>query len=186
MAAGFKWQLLKEAKTDTVISIAAVEALDLKNIDGAYGMARKDILENIAAGDDMPAKILIDETFAEGFGEGTEDAKNIAQFINRVRIGMNPLYEFFDKIVQYRAWNEDFYGVIQGNFPEMYRVGRMLFLFRRIPSLACSYEKLSFAVARSLMARLFAHLASLCHGENKIGRRNNINGMPRILLDNGK
>jgi hypothetical protein len=98
MAAGFKRQLLKEAKTDNVISInidEAVEALDLKNIDGAYGMARKDILENIAAGDDMPAKILIDETFAEGFGEGTEDAKNIAQFINRVRIGMNPLYEFF-------------------------------------------------------------------------------------------
>ena len=23
--------------------------------------------------------------------------------------------------MQYRAWNEDFYGVIQGNFPEMYK-----------------------------------------------------------------
>jgi hypothetical protein len=122
MAAGFKRQLLKEAKTDNVISInidEAIEALDLKNVDGAFSMARKDILENIAAGDDMPAKILIDETFAEGFGEGSEDAKNIAQFVNRVRIEMNPIYEFFDKIVQYRAWNEDVYENIKANFPEI-------------------------------------------------------------------
>ena len=123
-AAGFKRQLLKEARTDNVISITpeeSVETLDMKNIDGAFGMARKDILENIAAGDDMPAKILIDETFAEGFGEGTEDAKNIAQFVNRIRVWLNPLYEFFDKIVQYRAWNEDFYATVQKSFPEMYK-----------------------------------------------------------------
>lgn len=121
-AAGFKRQLLKEARTDNVISITpeeSVEALDMKNIEGAFSMARKDILENIAAGDDMPAKILIDETFAEGFGEGTEDAKNIAQYVNRIRIWLNPLYEFFDKIVQYRAWNEDVYENIKANFPEI-------------------------------------------------------------------
>lgn len=123
LAAGFKRQLLKEAKTDNVISITpeeSVETLDMKNIDGAFGMARKDILENIAAGDDMPAKILIDETFAADFHEGSEDAKNIAQFINRIRIWMDPLYEFFDEIVQYRAWNKDFYGTLQRTFPEMY------------------------------------------------------------------
>jgi len=122
MAASFKRQLLKEAKTDNVISInidESVEALDLKNIDGAFSMARKDVLENIAAGDDMPAKILIDETFAEGFGEGTEDAKNIAQYVNRIRVWLNPLYAFFEKIVQYRAWNEDVYENIKANFPEI-------------------------------------------------------------------
>jgi len=123
-AASFKRQLLKEAKTDNVISITpeeSIETLDMKNIDGAFALARKDILENIAAGDDMPAKILIDETFAEGFGEGTEDAKNIAQFVNRIRVWLNPIYEFFDKIVQYRAWNEDFYATVQRDFPDMYR-----------------------------------------------------------------
>jgi hypothetical protein len=61
----------------------------------------------------MPAKILEEETFAEGFGEGTEDAKYIARFINRFRVSMNPRYQFFDKIVQYRAWNKDFYKTIQ-------------------------------------------------------------------------
>ena len=122
-AAGFKRQLLKEARTDNIISITpeeSVEALDMKNIDGAFAMARKDILENIAAGDDMPAKILIDETFAEGFGEGTEDAKNVAQFVNRIRIWLDPIYGFFDEIVQYRAWNKDFYATLQRDFPEMY------------------------------------------------------------------
>ncbi len=121
-AAGFKRQLLKEAKTDNVISITpeeSIETVDMKNLEGPFALARKDVLENIAAGDDMPAKILIDETFAEGFGEGTEDAKNIAQYVNRIRIWMNPLYAFFEKIVQHRAWNEDVYKTIKDNFPEV-------------------------------------------------------------------
>jgi len=122
MASAFKRNILKEAKTDNVISInveESIEALDMKNLEGPFALARKDVLENIAAGDDMPAKILIDETFAEGFGEGSEDAKNIAQYVNRIRIWMNPLYAFFEKIVQYRAWNEDVYENLKANFPEI-------------------------------------------------------------------
>ena len=71
--------------------------------------ARKNILENIALSSDMPAKLLNNETFAEGFGEGTEDAKVVAQYIDRIRTKMQPLYDFFDRIVMYRAWNPDFY-----------------------------------------------------------------------------
>ena len=65
----------------------------------------------------MPAKLLNSETFAEGFGEGTEDAKNVARFIDRVRVEMKPLYDFFDTVVQHRAWNRDFYETIQQDFP---------------------------------------------------------------------
>ena len=118
--AGIKRALLKEAATNNVISVAKdekIETLNMQNLDGAYGMARKNILENIAVSADMPAKLLNSETFAEGFGEGTEDAKHVARYIDRLRVQMDPLYRFFDQIVMRRAWNPEFYSIIQNEFP---------------------------------------------------------------------
>lgn len=119
---GIKRQLIKEAQTDNVISITApeerIETLNMQNLDGAFGQARKDILENIAAAGDMPAQLLNNETFAEGFGEGSEDAKKVARYIDRVRVELAPLYAFMDKIVQFRAWSPAFYDTIQREFPE--------------------------------------------------------------------
>lgn len=120
----FKRQLLKEAETDNVLSIGEddkIESLNLQNLEAPLTVARNDCLMNIASGVPMPAKLLTEETFAEGFGEGTEDAKQIAQFIDRVRIKAKDAYDFMDKIVRYRAWNPDFYkDVIQKKFPEEY------------------------------------------------------------------
>ena len=93
---GQKRQLVKEAETDNVLSISAtdneaIETLNMQNLDGAFGMARKDILENIAVSADMPAMLLNQETFAEGFADGTEDAKAVARYIDRVRVQMQPV-----------------------------------------------------------------------------------------------
>ena len=119
--AGVKRQLLKEAATNNVMSIdiaESVESLNLQNIDGAGSFARNNILKNIATAADMPAKLLDNETMVAGFGEGTEDAKNIARYIDGIRAWLNPAYEFFDEIVMRRAWNVDFYETIQADFPE--------------------------------------------------------------------
>jgi hypothetical protein len=122
---GQKRALLKEAEVDNVLGITPeedVESLDLTNLDGAYGMARRNILETIAAGDDMPAKLLNQETFAEGFGEGEEDAKYVAGYIERLQKWMRPAYKWCDKITQHRAWNPDFFESIKAKDPEY---GRM-------------------------------------------------------------
>jgi len=119
--AGMKRQLLKEAETNNVMSIDIsedIESLNLENIEGAGTFARTNILKNIATAADMPAKMLENETMVQGFGEGTEDAKNLARFIDGIREWMNPLYRFFDEIVMRRAWNEDFYSIIQRDYPE--------------------------------------------------------------------
>jgi hypothetical protein len=119
--AGVKRQLLKEAATNNVMSIdiaESVESLNLQNIDGAGSFARNNILKNIATAADMPAKMLDNETMVAGFGEGTEDAKNIARYIDGIRKWLAPTYEFFDEIVMRRAWNVDFYETIQADFPE--------------------------------------------------------------------
>jgi hypothetical protein len=106
---------------DNVISVTideSIETLNMTNTDTAMTTARKNILENIASAADMPAHMLNNETFAEGFGEGTEDAKAQAQYVNGIREDMQPLYDFFDRIVQYRAWNPEFYATVQAEFKD--------------------------------------------------------------------
>ena len=119
--AGVKRQLLKEAQTNNVMSIDLEEditSLDMQNVDGAGTYSRTNIIKNIATAADMPAKLLDNETLVAGFGEGTEDAKNIARYIDSIREWLNPVYEFFDDIVMRRAWNPEFYEIIQNDFPD--------------------------------------------------------------------
>ena len=137
--AGRKRSILKEAETNNVISIGpedSIEAINMQNTDTAMTVARKNLLENIASAADMPALMLNNETFAEGFGEGQEDAKSVVQYVDCVRREMQPLYDYFDKIVQARAWNPEFYKTIQAQFPE----------YRKIPYVKAFFDwKNSFA-----------------------------------------
>jgi len=121
--AAIKRQMLQDGTTGNVLSITpdeAIETLNMMNIDGAGGWARENIIKNIATSADMPAALLTQDTLTKGFGEGTEDAKNIGRYIDGLREWMKPLYDYFDRIVQYRAWNEDFYATIQREYPEEY------------------------------------------------------------------
>jgi len=118
---GIKRGMLKEAVNGSVINISTeeeIESLNLQNIDTSARSARKNILENIAAAAGMPAKLVNSETLAVAFAEGEEDAKSIARYIDKLRESMQQLYNFFTKIVQYRAWNIEFYETVQNDFPE--------------------------------------------------------------------
>lgn len=120
---GVKRAFIQEAVTNNVISIAVeeeIETLNMQNADGPFAISRKHILDNIATAADMPAVMLNQETFAEGFGEGSEDAKTVAQYVDSIREWLDPLYGFFDKVAMFRAWNPDFYKTIQSDFPERY------------------------------------------------------------------
>lgn len=119
----FKRNILKQAENDNVISIGTtddVTAIDLTNVNSALESSRKNILENIATAADMPAKLLNQETFAQGFDDGSEDAKDVAKYIEGIRKWLQPLYAWFDEVTMYRAWNPDFYKTIQELFPEEY------------------------------------------------------------------
>lgn len=118
---GFKRQAIKGAKTGNVVSIGideSIESIDLKNLRDAAEFSRNNILKNIATAGDMPASLINQETLAEGFGEGSEDAKAIARYIDGIRNDALPIYRFFDEIVMHRAWNPDFYKSIQRKYPE--------------------------------------------------------------------
>ena len=126
LMAGFqslKRTLLQGARTYNVLSISTeeeIESLNLQNIDGAATMSRENIIKNIASGAGMPAKLLSEEVFVAGFGEGTEDAKNIAHYIDGFRVELKPIYDFLQNIIMRRAWNKAFFETVQNEFPEAY------------------------------------------------------------------
>jgi hypothetical protein len=118
-----KRKMLQDAKTDNVLSIGideSVESPNLMNLDGSVRVTRSNIMANIANAADMPVKILTQESFAEGFGEGVEDAKVVANYIDSIRKDMQPTYDFLTKIVQRRAWSPSFYQSVQQMYPEEY------------------------------------------------------------------
>jgi len=120
-AAGSKRDLLKEGQTGNVLSIQPEEdisSIDLNNTDKAMTTARNNIISNISAASDVPAILLKDEAFTQGFGEGTEDSKAVAQYIEGIRHDMNSLFQYFDKIVQHRAWNKEFFAALANDHPE--------------------------------------------------------------------
>lgn len=120
---GWKRAQLKSGITGNVLQIGAEEdiaSLNFQNLEGAAKFARENILKDIATAANMPARMLDQETLVSGFGEGSEDAKQIARFIDRVRIEMQPLYSFCDRVVMRRAWSPSFYEDIQKAYPEDY------------------------------------------------------------------
>jgi hypothetical protein len=122
-SAAFKRDVVKEAETGNTINITPDEdivSLNLTNMDAPHALARRNILENIATAADMPIKVLAQEAFVEGFGEGTEDARAIARFVDRERIKAAGIYRFFDRICMHRAWGPAFYEGMQKDFPQTY------------------------------------------------------------------
>jgi hypothetical protein len=121
---GVKRNILVEAQNGNVISIGekeSIETLNMQNVDGAGTFARGNIIKNIATAGDMPAFFLENETLAEGFGEGTEDAKNIARYIDGIRAWLEVLYKFYENVVQYRAWSPLFYQRMQEKYPAQFK-----------------------------------------------------------------
>src|SRR6516225_6692776 len=122
-AASFKRALVKEAETGNVLNITPeedIESLNMQNLEGPHVLARRNILENIASAVDMPVKLLTQESFAEGFGEGSEDAKAVARYMDRLRETMEPVHRFLDRIVMHRAWTPEFFESLKKRFPEKY------------------------------------------------------------------
>jgi hypothetical protein len=115
--------MLQQAKNDNVLSMGITEdagSLNLQNIDGAVNMCRQNVIKNIAVAVPMPAHLLTMDAYVEGFGEGTEDARAVAQYIDRVRVELKKPYDWMDTIIQYRAWTPEFYAAIQNKYPDDY------------------------------------------------------------------
>jgi hypothetical protein len=122
VATGKKRENVKISENEGVLSIGkndSIESLNLQNIDKALNAARDNIISDIAAGSDVPAILIKDEAFSNGFGEGKEDSKAISQYVDGVRQVIEPVMDYFERMVRYIAWNEDFYNSLKNDFPDI-------------------------------------------------------------------
>lgn len=118
-----KADMLRLSQNGEVLTIGqndTIESLNLLNVDKSLHSSRQNIIEDIAAAAGMPSQLLNSQTLAQGFGEGTEDAKMIAQYIRGRRQWMAPVYQFCDQIVMRRAWNSGFINAMRDKHPESY------------------------------------------------------------------
>lgn len=205
--AGVKRSLLRLGSTNNVLSIGKdeiIETLNLTNVNSAMSESRNNIIKNIAAGADMPAKMLTQEAYVEGFGEGTQDAYAEAAYIDRLRIEMRPQYRWCDTLCQYLAWTPEFYETIQRKYPDEY--GNLTFnvaFYRWCNSFSASWpslikEKPSEAVEiediriKAVMAYVQV-FAPMMDGDNRarmllwaidqINAQENIFGAAKLVVD---
>ena len=118
---GLKRAMIKIAGAGNVLTIDPsedIESINLTNLDGPYKLARDNIIANIATGGDVPAILIKDESYAEGFSDGDVDMMAVVQYIDGIREQMQSACEFFDKIVMARAWNKGFYEAVKGEYPD--------------------------------------------------------------------
>lgn len=119
----FGWirQQLQAGVTGNVLSIGIeedIQSLNFQNLEGPAAMVRNHALKNIAMAAGQPSKLLEMEEMIGGMAEGTEDAKQIAHYIDGVRAEMMPLYRFMNRLVMRKAWNPEFYKTIQASHSE--------------------------------------------------------------------
>ena len=122
---GIKRSALKAGITGNILTIGEkdkIESLNFQNLEGPAKFARDNSLKNTAMAAGMPAKLLEQEEMIGGMAEGTEDAKQIARYIDGVRTDMDPLYRFFDRVVQRRAWSPQFYEALQNENKEWKKI----------------------------------------------------------------
>ena len=98
----------------------AIETLNLQNLEAPANMARDHAIDNAAAAADMPAILLKSDTLTQGFGEGGEDSKQIAEYVDSIRQWLDQVYRFCDLVTMHRAWTPDFFETLQNDFPEEY------------------------------------------------------------------
>ncbi|MDI2113060.1 anti-CBASS protein Acb1 family protein [Commensalibacter nepenthis] len=106
-----KRNLLQEARNDNVLSIGTnedIDTLNMTNVDNSLDTSRRHIIEDIANAIDLPVILLNGQKFTGGFGEGSEDTKNIGRHIDNKRQWLEPIFDFCDNLVMELAWDFNF------------------------------------------------------------------------------
>lgn len=121
---GIRRQNIKDATNGQVLTISvdeSIESINMQNLEGPAALARKGIMDDMAAGADMPPQLINDAQLSAIFSEGKEDAKTISKYTDGVRDKMLPLYLFADRIIMRKAWTPEFINSLREKYPDEYK-----------------------------------------------------------------
>ena len=114
--------LLKHMKQGQVAMLNKGETAEFFNLNGAseIGAMIAEVKEALTmALNDTPIQILLDKDLSNGLSNGSEDMRSIIIKVNSFREEyLNPIYDFLDKYMFYKAWNDDFINTIKNKYPQ--------------------------------------------------------------------
>lgn len=117
-------QLLKEMRSGGVAWLNDGQHANFFNLSGATEIASmiESVKEALAiALDDTPTAILFDDKLSSGLNEGGADLEKMTMLIDSFREDViRPIYNFFDNIIPYKAWSDDFIIAIKAKHGDKY------------------------------------------------------------------
>lgn len=106
-----KRELILEGINNNILNVGInedISTLNMTNVDNSIDTARRHIIEDIANAIDLPVVLLNGQKFTAGFGEGSEDTKNIGRHVDSKRQWLEPIFNFCDNLVMDLAWDFNF------------------------------------------------------------------------------
>lgn len=118
-------RLLKMMQRGQVAMLNKGQTAEFFNLNGAteIGAMITEVKEALTmALNDTPIQLLLDKDLSNGLSNGSEDMRSVIIKVNSFREEyLNPIYDFLDKYMFYKAWNDDFIKTIQAKY-EQYQV----------------------------------------------------------------
>lgn len=104
--------LLKQMKQGQVGILNKGQTAEFFNLNGAseIGAMISEVKEGLAmALNDTPTAILLDKSMSNGLSEGSEDMRAVIMAVNNFRRDyINPILQFIDSYLFFKAWDNDF------------------------------------------------------------------------------
>lgn len=120
-------ELLKDMKKGQVAMLNKGQTAEFFNLNGAseIGVMIGEVKEALTmALNDTPIQLLLDKDLSNGLSNGSEDMRSVIIKVNSFREEhLNPIYDFLDSYVFYKAWGDDFVNRIKTRYPEYELLG---------------------------------------------------------------
>lgn len=120
-------KILKSMRQGQVAMLNKGQTAEFFNLNGAseIGAMIAEVKEALTmALNDTPIQLLLDKDLSNGLSNGGEDMRSVIIKVNSFREEcLNPIYDFIDKYMFYKAWNDEFVKSMQAKYPQYQVLG---------------------------------------------------------------
>lgn len=120
-------KILKQMKRGQVAMLNKGQTAEFFNLNGAteIGAMITEVKEALTmALNDTPIQLLLDKDLSNGLSNGSEDMRSVIIKVNSFREQyLNPIYDFIDKYMFYKAWSDEFIKTIQTKYKQYQVLG---------------------------------------------------------------
>ena len=120
-------ELIKQMRQGQVAMLNKGQTAEFFNLNGAteIGAMIAEVKEALTmALNDTPIQILLDKDLSNGLSNGSEDMRSVIIKVNGFREEyLNPIYDFLDSYIFYKAWDNDFIKTIKAKYPDYQMLG---------------------------------------------------------------